>query len=158
MSRQRFTAGLFGGFAAIALLLAAVGIYGVMSFAVAQRTHEIGLRMALGAGQGNVLALILKEGMILAGVGLALGLFGAYGVGQSHARSACTTSPCLILRPSGAVADGSAARGAAGLLHPGTSRDAGGPHASPAPRVKIPRRAAVNHASAAILAIRRIVA
>jgi putative ABC transport system permease protein len=83
LSQQRFTAGLFGGFAAIALLLAAVGIYGVMSFAVAQRTHEIGLRMALGAGQGNVLALILKEGMILAGVGLALGLFGAYGVGKA---------------------------------------------------------------------------
>ena len=82
LSQQRFTAGLFGGFAAIALLLAAVGIYGVMSFAVAQRTHEIGLRMALGAGQGRVLALILKEGMILAGVGLALGLFGAYGVGK----------------------------------------------------------------------------
>jgi putative ABC transport system permease protein len=82
LSQQRFTAGLFGGFAAIALLLAAVGIYGVMSFAVAQRTHEIGLRMALGAGQGNVLALILKEGMILASVGLALGLFGAYGVGK----------------------------------------------------------------------------
>jgi len=82
MSPQRFTAFLFGGFAAIALLLAAVGIYGVMSFAVAQRTHEIGLRMALGAGQGNVLALILKEGMLLAGVGLALGLFGAYAVGK----------------------------------------------------------------------------
>jgi putative ABC transport system permease protein len=82
ISPQRFTAFLFGGFAAIALLLAAVGIYGVMSFAVAQRTHEIGLRMALGAGQGRVLTLILKEGMILAGVGLALGLFGAYGVGK----------------------------------------------------------------------------
>jgi putative ABC transport system permease protein len=82
LSPQRFTAGLFAGFAAIALLLAAVGIYGVMSFAVAQRTHEIGLRMALGAGQGRVLALILKEGMTLAGVGLALGLFGAYGVGK----------------------------------------------------------------------------
>jgi putative ABC transport system permease protein len=82
LSQQRFTAGLFAGFAAIALLLAAVGIYGVMSFAVAQRTHEIGLRMALGASQGNVLALILKEGMILAGVGLALGLFGAYAVGK----------------------------------------------------------------------------
>jgi putative ABC transport system permease protein len=82
MSPQRFTAFLFGGFATVALLLAAVGIYGVMSFAVAQRTHEIGLRMALGAGQGNVLALILKEGMTLAGVGLALGLFGAYAVGK----------------------------------------------------------------------------
>jgi putative ABC transport system permease protein len=82
LSQQRFTAGLFAGFAAIALLLAAVGIYGVMSFAVAQRTHEIGLRMALGAGQGRVLALILKEGLLLAGAGLVLGLFGAYGVGK----------------------------------------------------------------------------
>jgi putative ABC transport system permease protein len=82
MSPQRFTAFLFGGFATIALLLAAVGIYGVMSFAVAQRTHEIGLRMALGADQRSVLALILKEGMTLAGVGLALGLFGAYAVGK----------------------------------------------------------------------------
>jgi putative ABC transport system permease protein len=82
MSPQRFTAFLFGCFATIALLLTAVGIYGVMSFAVAQRAHEIGLRMALGAGQGNVLALILKEGMTLAGVGIALGLFGAYAVGK----------------------------------------------------------------------------
>jgi putative ABC transport system permease protein len=82
LSQQRFTAFLFGGFAAIALLLAAVGIYGVMSFAVAQRTHEIGLRMALGADQGRVLALILKEGMLLASAGLALGLCGAYAVGK----------------------------------------------------------------------------
>jgi putative ABC transport system permease protein len=82
LSGDRFTAFLFAGFAAIALLLAAVGIYGVMSFAVAQRTHEIGLRMALGADPGRVLALILKEGMILAGIGLALGLCGAYGVGK----------------------------------------------------------------------------
>ena len=157
LSQQRFTAGLFGGFAAIALLLAAVGIYGVMSFAVAQRTHEIGLRMALGAGQGNVLALILKEGMILAGVGLALGLFGAYGVGKVMHGLLFNVAvfDFAAFRRGGR---GFAAGGAAGLLHPGTSGDAGGPHASPAPRVKIPRRAAVNHASAAILAIRRIVA
>jgi len=82
LSGDRFAAFLFGGFAAIALFLAALGIYGVMSFSVAQRTHEIGLRMALGAGTNRVLALILREGMILAGIGLALGLGGAYFVGR----------------------------------------------------------------------------
>jgi putative ABC transport system permease protein len=80
---DRFQALLFGGFAAIALLLAALGIYGVMSFAVAQRTHEIGLRMALGAGQVGVMRLILKEGMILASIGLALGFGGAFLVGRA---------------------------------------------------------------------------
>jgi putative ABC transport system permease protein len=83
LAGDRFAAALFGGFAAVALILAALGIYGVMSFAVAQRTHEIGLRMALGAGPNRVLALILKEGMILACVGLILGLGGAYGVGKA---------------------------------------------------------------------------
>jgi putative ABC transport system permease protein len=83
LAGDRFTAALFGGFAAVALLLAALGIYGVMSFAVAQRSHEIGLRMALGAGRGHVLTLILKEGMLLAGVGLLLGLAGSYGVGKA---------------------------------------------------------------------------
>jgi|HubBroStandDraft_5_1064220.scaffolds.fasta_scaffold21668_1 putative ABC transport system permease protein len=79
---DRFVALLFGGFAALALLLAALGIYGVMSFAVAQRTHEIGLRMALGADSSNVLKLILREGMLLAMLGAALGLVGAYFVGR----------------------------------------------------------------------------
>ncbi|MGC2806906.1 MAG: ABC transporter permease [Candidatus Acidiferrales bacterium] len=83
LAGDRFAAALFGGFAAVALILAALGIYGVMSFAVAQRTHEIGLRMALGAGPGRVLTLILKEGMLLAGIGLILGLGGAYGVGKA---------------------------------------------------------------------------
>jgi putative ABC transport system permease protein len=83
LAGDRFAAALFGGFAAVALILAALGIYGVMSFAVAQRTHEIGLRMALGADPNRVLALILKEGMILACIGLTLGLGGAYGVGKA---------------------------------------------------------------------------
>jgi putative ABC transport system permease protein len=79
---DRFVAMLFGGFAVLALLLAALGIYGVMSFAVAQRTHEIGLRMALGADTSNVLKLILREGMLLAVIGAVLGLVGSYFVGR----------------------------------------------------------------------------
>ena len=82
MGGDHFGAVLFGRFAVIALLLAAFGIYGVMSFAVAQRTHEIGLRMALGAGSSQVLGMILKEGMTLGAIGLVIGLAGAYGVGK----------------------------------------------------------------------------
>jgi putative ABC transport system permease protein len=80
---DRFQALLFGGFAVIAVVLAALGIYGVMSFAVAQRTHEIGLRMALGAGHARVMGLIVREGMMLAGLGLALGFGGAVLVGRA---------------------------------------------------------------------------
>jgi len=83
LAGNRFNAVLFGTFAGVALLLAAVGIYGVMAFTVAQRTHEIGLRMALGAGRGQVLMGILKEGMITASMGIVLGTFGAYFVGRT---------------------------------------------------------------------------
>jgi putative ABC transport system permease protein len=82
MGGDRFGAVLFGTFALIALVLAAFGIYGVMSFAVAQRTHEIGLRMALGAGSHQVLGMILKEGLVLGMIGVLIGLAGAWGIGR----------------------------------------------------------------------------
>ena len=83
LAGDRFTLLLFGTFAAIALLLAAVGIYGVMMFSVEQRSHEIALRMALGASRGRVVRLIVGEGLILAAIGLAVGLIGAYFVGRA---------------------------------------------------------------------------
>jgi putative ABC transport system permease protein len=80
---DRFIMTLMGAFACIALILAAVGIYGVVAFTVAQREHEIGLRMALGASRGNIVSLVLKEAMTLASLGLGLGLIGAYFVGHA---------------------------------------------------------------------------
>jgi putative ABC transport system permease protein len=80
---DRFGMVLYGSFAALALLLASVGIYGVMNFAVAQRTHEIGVRMALGARGANILSMVLKEGGTLALIGLLFGLGGAYLVGRA---------------------------------------------------------------------------
>ncbi len=83
LASDRFTMILFVSFAVIALLLAALGIYGVMAFSVTQRSHEIALRMALGANRNQVLGLVLGEGAVLACAGFGLGLIGAYFVGRS---------------------------------------------------------------------------
>jgi putative ABC transport system permease protein len=83
MSSEKFTLILFGTFAVVALFLAMLGIYGVMAFSVAQRSHEIALRMALGATRGRVVGLVVREGVILATIGLGLGLVGSYFVGRA---------------------------------------------------------------------------
>jgi putative ABC transport system permease protein len=83
MAPDRLSIALYGGLAALALLLAALGIYSVMAFTVAQRTSEIGLRMALGAQQSRLRLQFLGEGLTLAVGGLALGLLGAYALGRA---------------------------------------------------------------------------
>ena len=106
MARQRFSTALLALFSTIALVLAAVGIYGVTSYAVAERTHEIGVRMALGAAPSNVLGLILREEMVAPLVGLAIGIASAGGAATlvSHllyrvgARDPVTyASVCVVL-------------------------------------------------------------
>jgi putative ABC transport system permease protein len=82
VARPKFQAGLLAGFAALALVLAAIGIYGVISFAVAQRTREIGVRMALGARPGDIAGVVLKRSATLAGIGLGIGIAGTLALGR----------------------------------------------------------------------------
>ena len=108
LSGERFGLLLYAAFAAIALLLATVGIYGVMAFAVGQRTHEIGVRMALGAGRSHVVTMVLQEALFLACAGLAIGLVGAwlveramqstlYGIGSIDVSALAAVSAILLL-------------------------------------------------------------
>jgi len=79
-AQARFSAFLLAMFAAVALGLAAMGIYGVMSFGVAQRTREIGIRMALGANQSRVLGMVIREGAMMVTIGTVVGLAAAFAV------------------------------------------------------------------------------
>jgi putative ABC transport system permease protein len=108
VSQPLFNTTLLGLFAAIALLLAAVGIYGLIAYSVAQRTHEIGVRMALGAARADVLGMVVREGAALASIGIALGLGGAlaltgllktmlFGIGVTDALTFLAAPAALLL-------------------------------------------------------------
>lgn len=93
LAQRRFTMLLLGAFAGSALVLAAVGIYGVMSYAVAQRTREVGIRMALGASSADVLWLIAGQGMTLVGIGAAIGMAAAFALSRFVATMLYGVSP-----------------------------------------------------------------
>jgi putative ABC transport system permease protein len=82
MWQRRLAGALFGSFAALALLLAAVGLYGVLSYLVTQQTREIGVRLALGAAPHNVMSMVVGRGLALAGVGVAIGIVLALGLAR----------------------------------------------------------------------------
>ena len=107
LAQQRFTTMLLALFAALTLALASLGVYGVLSHGVAQRTREIGLRLALGAHPSGVVRLVMREGLLLAVAGMAVGLAGAlllgsairvllFGVGATDVAT-LTLSPLVIL-------------------------------------------------------------
>jgi putative ABC transport system permease protein len=108
IGKERFTMLLLGSFAALALLLAVVGVHGVLSYAVEQRRREMGIRMALGAQRSSVLGMVVREGMLLSLVGTALGILGAlaatrllgallFGVGPTDAATFALVTAIILI-------------------------------------------------------------
>ncbi|MGI8497901.1 MAG: FtsX-like permease family protein [Gemmatimonadaceae bacterium] len=83
VANRRFTTSLLAGFAALALVLAGIGTYGVIAYGVSQRTFEIGVRMVLGAERGSVMVLVMSEGLRMATAGVVMGLAGSIAVARS---------------------------------------------------------------------------
>jgi predicted permease len=104
ITRPRLLAQLLGGFAGLALLLAAIGTYGVLSYMVAERRREIGIRMALGADQGSVLAQVMKQGLTLTTIGILVGLAGAFALNRLIASLLFGVQPTDLTTMAGVVA------------------------------------------------------
>jgi putative ABC transport system permease protein len=111
VARPRFLTFLLAAFAVLALALAAIGIYGVMSYTVAQRTHELGIRAALGAQAGQLRMMVLKQGAVITGIGIAVGLVAAFLVEQALASKLASTlygeklrDPLLFVEVSAVIA------------------------------------------------------
>jgi len=104
VAKRRFSMALLGTFAALALVLGLVGVYGVTSYLVAQRTREVGLRIALGARPRQLVAMVVGQGMAVAGIGLALGLAGAMAVARLMSGLLYEVSPLDIATLASVVA------------------------------------------------------
>ena len=104
LAPQRFTAALLGGFATIALVLAAIGIYGVISFSVQQRTSEMGVRLALGATPGRVARMVVRDSALLVGIGAAIGTAGAAALSRLIASLLFATAPSDVPTYGAAIA------------------------------------------------------
>src|SRR5262249_40891299 len=115
---ERLLATLSSVFGCLATLLAALGLYGVMAFMVTRRTREIGIRMALGAGQRAVVWMVLRETLMLAGIGVAIGLAGAYGVTRLIQAQLFGVQPTDLLTMAAAALGIAAGAAPAGVTSP----------------------------------------
>jgi ABC-type antimicrobial peptide transport system permease subunit len=116
LGTERLIATLSAAFGALATLLAALGLYGVMAFAVARRTREIGLRMALGAQRGVVVWMVMREALTLVGIGLAIGVPAAYALSRLVASQLYSVKPTDLGAAAAALGILSLVAAAAGFL------------------------------------------